>query len=167
MIYLLDTNAAIALLKEQPHMLNHVLRVGRSTLRVCAPVEAELWFGVAKSARQEQNRARLLTLLEWLPSLPFAGQATQHFGHIRAHLASQGTPIGPYDLQIAAIAPCPRSDRCHSYPIPTRLVFACIPCAVWHRRAMRGRTGSVTLAARFSLSRVRQRGLLLAQGREA
>jgi len=104
MIYLLDTNAAIALLKEQPQMLNHVRRVGRSTLRVCAPVEAELWFGVAKSSRQEQNRARLLTLLEWLPSLPFAGQATQHFGHIRAYLSSQGTPIGPYDLQIAAIA---------------------------------------------------------------
>ena len=104
MIYLLDTNAAIALLKEHPQMLTHVRRVGRSALRVCAPVEAELWFGVAKSARQEQNRARLLTLLEWLPSLPFAGQATQHFGDIRAHLASRGTPIGPYDLQIAAIA---------------------------------------------------------------
>ena len=67
MIYLLDTNAAIALLKEHPQMLNHVHRVGRSTLRVCAPVEAELWFGVAKSARKEQNRARLLTLLEWRP----------------------------------------------------------------------------------------------------
>ena len=59
---------------------------------------------MAKSVRQEQNRARLLTLLEWLPSLPFAGQATQHFGDIRAHLASQGTPIDPYDLQLAAIA---------------------------------------------------------------
>ena len=104
MIYLLDTNAAIALLKEHPQMLIHVRRVGRSALRVCAPVEAELWFGVAKSARQEQNRARLLTLLEWLPSLPFAGQATKHFGDIRSYLASQGTPIGPYDLQIAAIA---------------------------------------------------------------
>jgi len=32
------------------------------------------------------------------------GQATRHFGDIRAHLSSQGTPIGPYDLQIAAIA---------------------------------------------------------------
>ena len=101
MTYLLDTNAAIALLKEHPHMLNHVRNVGRSALLVCAPVEAELWFGVAKSVQQEQNRKRLLTLLEWLPSLPFAGQATQHFGNIRAYLASQGTP---YDLQIAAIA---------------------------------------------------------------
>jgi tRNA(fMet)-specific endonuclease VapC len=104
MIYLLDTNAAIALLKEHPQMLHHVRRVGRSALRICAPVEAELWFGVAKSARQEQNRSRLLTLLEWIPSLPFSGQATRHFGDIRAYLASQGTPIGPYDLQIAAIA---------------------------------------------------------------
>jgi len=99
MTYLLDTNAAIALLREHPQMLHHVRRVGRSTLRVCAPVEAELWFGVAKSARQEQNRIRLLTLLEWLPSLPFAGQATRHFGDIRAHLSSQGTPLGPYALQ--------------------------------------------------------------------
>ena len=32
MIYLLDTNAAIALLKEHPQMLNHVRRVGQSTL---------------------------------------------------------------------------------------------------------------------------------------
>jgi tRNA(fMet)-specific endonuclease VapC len=67
MIYLLDTNAAIALLKEHPLILHHVRRVGRSALRFRTPVEAELWYGVAKSARQEQNRARLLTLLEWLP----------------------------------------------------------------------------------------------------
>lgn len=42
MTYLLDTNAAIALLKEHPQMLHHVRRVGRPTLQVCAPVEAEL-----------------------------------------------------------------------------------------------------------------------------
>lgn len=104
MTYLLDTNTAIALLKEHPRVLHHIRRVGRSELRICAPVEAELWFGVAKSARQEQNRSRLLTLLEWIPSLPFSGPATRRFGDIRAYLASQGTPIGPYDLQIAAIA---------------------------------------------------------------
>ena len=70
MAHLLDTNAAIALLKENPQLLHHVRRVGRSSLKLCAPVEAELWFGVAKSARQEQNRAHLLTLLEWIPAYP-------------------------------------------------------------------------------------------------
>lgn len=104
MTYLLDTNAAIALLKENPMILKHVRRVGSASLILCSPVEAELWYGVAKSAWQDLNRARLLTLLEWIPSLPFAGQAARSFGEIRAFLASQGTPIGPYDLQIAAIA---------------------------------------------------------------
>lgn len=67
-------------------------------------MEGELWFGVAKSTRVAENTGRLLQLLAWVPSLPFSGEATRRFGEIRAHLARQGTPIGPYDLQIAAIA---------------------------------------------------------------
>ena len=104
MPYLLDTNAAIALMKSNPAILSHVRQVGRRQLRVCATVEGELWFGVAKSARVAENTERLLRLLAWLPSLPFSGEATRRFGEIRAHLARQGKPIGPYDLQIAAIA---------------------------------------------------------------
>lgn len=61
MTYLLDTNAAIALLKENPQVLQHVRRVGLEALHLCAPVEAELWYGVARSTRQQQNRIRLLT----------------------------------------------------------------------------------------------------------
>jgi len=72
MPYLLDTNAAIALMKGHPALLRQVQRVGRSQLRLCAPVEGELWFGVAKSLKVEENRTRLLTLLGWLPSLPFS-----------------------------------------------------------------------------------------------
>ena len=104
MPYLLDTNAVIALMKNNASVIAQVRRVGRTELRLCAPVEAELWFGVCKSGRPEENRQRLLTLLSWLPSLPFASEAAQHCGEIRAALASQGQPIGPYDLQIAAIA---------------------------------------------------------------
>lgn len=104
MIYLLDTNAAIALMKRHPKVMDQVRWVGRSQIRLCAPVEAELWYGVSKSIKQAENRQQLLTLLSWLTSLPFAGDATQHFGEIRAFLVKRGTPIGPYDLQIAAIA---------------------------------------------------------------
>jgi tRNA(fMet)-specific endonuclease VapC len=43
-------------------------------------------------------------LFSVLPSFSFDGDAALHFGSIRAQLARQGTPIGPYDLQIAAIA---------------------------------------------------------------
>jgi tRNA(fMet)-specific endonuclease VapC len=104
MPYLLDTNAATALMKGHPAVLAHVRVVGRRQLRRCAIVEGELWFGVAKSARVAEKTDRLLRLLAWLPSLLFSGEATRRFGEIRAHLARQGTPIGPYDLQIAAIA---------------------------------------------------------------
>lgn len=104
MAYLLDTNTVVALLKGHPNVMTRVRQKGTSDLYLCAPVEAELWFGVCKSGRPEENRRRLLTLLAWLPSLPFAGEATRRFGEIRATLTRQGTPIGPYDLQIAAIA---------------------------------------------------------------
>lgn len=104
MAYLLDTNAVIALMKNNINFVEQVHRVGRDPLRICAPVEAELWYGVYKSGKPEENRSHLLTLLTWLPSLPFSSEATQYFGKIRAALARQGNPIGPYDLQIAAIA---------------------------------------------------------------
>jgi tRNA(fMet)-specific endonuclease VapC len=116
--YLLDTNAVIALMKANPNVTRRVQEVGMAGLTLCAPVEAELWFGVARSdpLRQEHNRQRLLTLLSALPSLAFMGEATVQFGDIRAHLARLGTPIGPYDLQIAAIA------RAHDLTLVTRNV---------------------------------------------
>jgi tRNA(fMet)-specific endonuclease VapC len=36
--------------------------------------------------------------------LPFDDAAAEVYGRIRAELASRGTPIGPYDLMIAATA---------------------------------------------------------------
>ena len=104
MPYLLDTNTVIALMKSNANVLAQVRRVGHAELRLCAPVEAELWFGVHKSDRHVENRQRLVTLLSWLSSLPFSSEAAPYFGEIRAALTRQGQLIGPYDLQIAAIA---------------------------------------------------------------
>ncbi|WP_058555515.1 type II toxin-antitoxin system VapC family toxin [Thiohalocapsa sp. ML1] len=104
MPFLLDTNAAIAVLKGNPTVLGHVRAVGRRELHICATVESELWYGVEKSQRRAENAARLVELLGWLPSLPFASDATRRFAQIRVQLARAGTPIGPYDLQIAATA---------------------------------------------------------------
>ena len=104
MTYLLDTNAVIALMKNQVRVVEYVHRVGRNELVICALVEAELWFGANRSSRVEENSRLLQTLLEWLPSLPFSGEAARLCGEIRADLARKGTPIGPYDIQIAPIA---------------------------------------------------------------
>ena len=47
---------------------------------------------------------RLNVFLKQIQSLPFDDNAALIFGEVRAQLARIGRPIGPYDLQIAAIA---------------------------------------------------------------
>jgi len=50
------------------------------------------------------NRALVANLRGQYASLPFDDRAAEHYGPLRADLASKGTPIGPNDLMIAAIA---------------------------------------------------------------
>lgn len=102
--YLLDTNAYIAFLKNHPKLLDHIRAVGSDALFLYTPVKAELWFGACKSQRITENKDRLRSFFADLPSLPFDDEAAECFGEIRATLTRLGTPIGPYDLQIAAIA---------------------------------------------------------------
>lgn len=57
-----------------------------------------------KSARPQRNLRKLLRFAERFVSLPFADEAAHHYGEIRSFLEKAGTPIGPNDLLIAAIA---------------------------------------------------------------
>lgn len=72
----------------------------------CSVVLAELIYGALHSgaANQTANMALIAKLRQQFPSLPFDDRAAEEYGKIRAHLAVQGTPIGPNDLMIAAIA---------------------------------------------------------------
>jgi len=63
MAYLLDTNAVIALMKNHSRVVERVRRAGRSELLICAPVEAELWFGVNKSMVRPKFRRHLVRCL--------------------------------------------------------------------------------------------------------
>jgi tRNA(fMet)-specific endonuclease VapC len=102
--FLLDTNVWIALLKNDPKVVAALRRHGKGVLFLCAPVWAELWFGACKSQRVAENQARLREMASELTSLPFDDRAAEHFGEIRSFLNQSGRPIGPYDMQIAAIA---------------------------------------------------------------
>jgi tRNA(fMet)-specific endonuclease VapC len=87
-----------------PEILARVRKVGTNALILCAPVKAELWFGACKSQQVVENQISLNLFFNDLSSLDFDDSAAEHFGEIRAFLTSRGTPIGPYDMQIAAIA---------------------------------------------------------------
>jgi tRNA(fMet)-specific endonuclease VapC len=104
MRYLLDSNICIAWLKNDHRVIQRIIAAGDHQLGLCTPVKAELWYGACKSQRILENQANLRRLFNLLPSLPFDDRAAEQFGEIRAFLARQGTPIGPYDIQIAAIA---------------------------------------------------------------
>jgi tRNA(fMet)-specific endonuclease VapC len=104
-MWLLDTNIWIRYLSPQSDPLHE--RIGNlppEQLWLCDIVKAELLYGAYKSERLQRNLEKLETLFSLVASLPFDGDAAYHFGQIRAYLAKQATPIGPYDLQIAAIA---------------------------------------------------------------
>ena len=63
-----------------------------------------LYYGAYRSSRQRENLETLREFFSEFVSFPFDGQAAAICGYICAQLAKKGTPIGAYDLQIAAIA---------------------------------------------------------------
>lgn len=104
---LLDTNAVIAAIKGGPGPLIERFdrELPRGTLALSTVVLYELHFGVANSARRTENAARLATFLDApFAVLPFDAEDAEDAAMIRADLKRAGTPIGPYDLLIAAQA---------------------------------------------------------------
>lgn len=73
-------------------------------MSTCAVVKAELFFGAMKSINPAQSLSKQNGFLNQFVSLPFDDAAAEYYAQIRAHLAKVGTPIGPNDLLIAAIA---------------------------------------------------------------
>ena len=105
MKYLLDTNACVTFLRDRDSLVGQKLKSVRyADVVLCAVVKAELYYGVQRSAFPARNLAQLNDFLMNFGSLPFDDRAAEEYGRLRAELARAGTPIGPNDLLIAAIA---------------------------------------------------------------
>ncbi|TAE57695.1 MAG: type II toxin-antitoxin system VapC family toxin [Nostocales cyanobacterium] len=105
MIYLLDTNVCVMYLNGRSESVqNRILSVPTKDIAVCSVVKAELFYGAMRSNNPTRTLQKQQAFLEHYISLPFNDEAAAIFGNIRAQLTAQGTPIGGYDLQIAAIA---------------------------------------------------------------
>jgi tRNA(fMet)-specific endonuclease VapC len=104
----LDTNAVIALLNERtsPVLARIEVAIGVGTpLAISSIVLFELRYGAAKSARPERNVQRIVDFLAGpIDVLPFEPADAEEAGDIRAALERAGTPIGPYDILVAAQA---------------------------------------------------------------
>jgi tRNA(fMet)-specific endonuclease VapC len=104
----LDTNVIITAINRRiPQVRAKLLRtLGNGTVvGIPSIVLFEIWYGIKKSARSEENAANLsaflaLDLTDW----PFEPDDAVEAADIRAVLECAGTPIGPYDILIAAQA---------------------------------------------------------------
>lgn len=104
----LDTNIIIAAINQRAatvrQRLVKTLHEG-TIVGIPTVVLYELWYGIKKSARAQQNTDALdeflaLDVTPW----PFEAEDAEQAGDIRAALERLGTPIGPYDVLIAAQA---------------------------------------------------------------
>ena len=106
MKYLLDTNICIYIINEKPKkILSRFERYPVHQFGVSSITQAELQYGIAKSAHRKKNQQALDEFLLPLTILPFHGdKLVECYGEIRAWLESRGNSIGPLDMLIAAHA---------------------------------------------------------------
>ncbi len=104
MRYMLDTDICIYTINERPAAVLRAFRQFQSTgLGISSVTATELFFSVARTGSQ-RNLDALRRFIATLEVAPFDAQAAEVSGSMRAWLAAQGTPIGPYDSLIAAHA---------------------------------------------------------------
>jgi tRNA(fMet)-specific endonuclease VapC len=104
MKYLLDTNIiSFWAKKSHPALLKRMLATPPSDLSTSVLVEHELRYGFARNPAVK-SWPIIAKLLDIIPSHPLTRPAATHAAALRNTLADQGTPIGPYDLLIAATA---------------------------------------------------------------
>jgi tRNA(fMet)-specific endonuclease VapC len=104
-MYLLDTNTCSQFLNGRSTSIQERFREHlASELMLCSIMKAELLFGAAKSVHPDRTRVMMRSFFAGYESIPFDDAAAASYGQIRQDLAVAGTPIGPNDLLIAAIA---------------------------------------------------------------
>ena len=106
MTHLLDTNSCVHHLRHG-HTSNITAKLAAAapgSVVVCSVVVAELIYGAHRSVSKSQTLSQVQHFCHQFQLIPFDDAAAEEYGRIRAHLATQGMPIGPNDLFIASIA---------------------------------------------------------------
>ncbi len=105
MKYLLDTNTCIYVInKKSKTILNKLSEIEISEMVISSITVAELFFGVEKSSKKEENLTSLNNFLLPFGILNFDSSDSVTYAKVRTELQKAGTPIGPMDLLIASQA---------------------------------------------------------------
>jgi tRNA(fMet)-specific endonuclease VapC len=105
MKYILDTNICIYIIKKKPEqVIRKLSKIDPSAIALSSITWSELIYGAEKSAHRERNIDALKDFITPFEILPWTSSEAQIAGEIRSALEKLGTPIGPFDTQIAAHA---------------------------------------------------------------
>lgn len=139
MNYFLDTSTVVAILRNQPPLVRQRLRRAMArgaAVSVPSVVVYELWYGVERSARRNENAERVRAFLAGnVQVVSFDEEDAAVAGEIRAALESTGNSIGPYDLLIAAQA----LRRGASLVTANVAEFARVPGLAWQNWSQKSR----------------------------
>lgn len=105
MTYLLDSNVCIRLINNSsPAVTTRLAAQQPQDILVSTITQLELYYGAYRSTQRDRNLEILQRFFIQFNIIHLDSEAAIIAGRIRAELAARGTPIGPYDVQIAAIA---------------------------------------------------------------
>ncbi len=105
MKYLLDTNVLSDFARGEPAVMVRLRQEAPPQLAVSVVTEMEVEYGLARNPEVAPRvREAMRMLLNTISVLPFEREDARVAVQLRASLNSQGTPIGAYDLLLAASA---------------------------------------------------------------
>lgn len=102
--YMLDTNIVIYTIKNRPPAVKEAFQVHYGQMCISTVTLMELIYGAEKSMAPGRNLQDIEGFAARLDVLDYDAEAAAHSGQLRAELAKNGQPIGPYDQMIAGHA---------------------------------------------------------------
>ena len=102
---LLDTNVCVRFLRGDKTVAKRLLDADESDeLRIPAMVEGELFYGVEKSERRDENREKVRSLIAFIPVCHTDDETMEKFGELKARAEAAGKRVDDADVIIAATA---------------------------------------------------------------
>jgi tRNA(fMet)-specific endonuclease VapC len=102
--YLLDTNAASAILRQREPVCARAASVPLSSLAISSVTAGEMHYGLEKRPQATTLAKLVREFLRYTDILPWANAIAPHYGTLRTALETESVSIAPLDLMIAAHA---------------------------------------------------------------
>lgn len=105
MMYMLDTNICIYIIKQKPKsVIDKLKKMKNANICISSITYSELLYGAEKSSNIAKNLLALTMFLSNIEILSYDESASIDYGIIRSKLEKQEKIIGPLDMLIAAHA---------------------------------------------------------------